>query len=193
MVRAWDLASSPEPIPGVSSGDPDYSASVLMGRSKSGQYYVLDVYRFRKRTSEVIDEIIRVAHCDGVDDVKVVITKDPGAAGAHFAQYLTRTLVEHGIQPRLLVSSGHTNKLKRFMPFSTLCQSGNVSVMVGPWQKEWYEELEGFTGSVRGRHDDMADATADAANVLMRQQSLPTFTLSNSTDFHKSSPLTARN
>ena len=188
MVRAWDLAASPEPVPGVSSGDPDYSASVLMGRSKSGQYYVLDVYRFRKRTSEVIEEIIRVAHKDGVDDVKVVITKDPGAAGAHFAQYLTRILVEHGIQPKLLVSSGHTNKLKRFQPFSTLAQSGNVSILQGPWLKEWAEELEGFTGAARGYHDDMVDATADSANALMKQSTLPTFTLPNS-EFQRSSPI----
>lgn len=187
-VRAWDLAASPEPVPGVSSGDPDYSASVLMGRSSTGQYYVLDVYRFRKRTSEVIEEMIKVAHADGVDEVEVVITKDPGAAGAHFAQFLTRTLVEHGIQPRIIVSSGHSNKLKRFMPFSAIAQTGNVSVLKASWNKDWYEELEGFTGSVRGYHDDMADATADAANSLMKQSTIPSFTL-NVSEFSKSSPI----
>lgn len=177
-VRAWDFASSPEPGEHDSTGgNPDYSVGVLMGRTKGGHYYVLDVARFRKRTNEVLEEIVRIAKLDGTEDTRVVITKDPGAAGAHFAGFLTRTLVEHGITPKVLTASGHKSKMSRFLPFTALCDSGNVSVLAAPWNEKWFNELESFTGGARNLKDDQVDATADAATVLMVNNTLPSFSL----------------
>ena len=176
LVRCWDLASSPEPSEGA-YGNPDYSVGVLMGRSKAGHYYILDVNRFRKRTNDVIEEIIKTAHRDGTDDTKVVITKDPGAAGAHFASFLTRTLIEHGISPKLLTMSGHKNKLSRFLPFCALAESGNVSCLIGAFNEDFFYELESFTGGARNLKDDQVDATADCVEVLMKQSVFPSFVL----------------
>jgi len=187
LVRAWDLAATPEPALGQPNRG-DYSVGVLMGRSKAGQYYVLDVHRFRKSTSEVIEEIIKTALADGVDDCRVVITQDPGAAGAHFFSYLSRTLLENGVTVKGIKTTGHSNKLKRFLPFASLAESGNVSAVRGPWLDKWYDELEAFTGGARGVYDDQVDATADCATVLMRQNTLPTFSLGNS-EFTRPSPI----
>lgn len=185
LVRAWDLASSPEPSEGI-GGNPDYTVGVLMGRSKAGTYYILDVVRFRARTNEVIETMIKTAHTDGVDDVTQVISKDPGAAGSHFASYLSRTLIEHGITPRILTVSGHKNKLQRFLPFCALAEGGNVSCLIAKWNDSLFDELEMFTGGVRNQKDDQVDGVADATTVLMKQSTLPSFVLP---DFSKPSVL----
>lgn len=190
LVRSWDLAATPEPEPGTSQARSDWSVGVLMGRSKSGQYYVLDVNRFRKSTNDVIAEIVKTAYLDGTEDCLVTIPRDPGASGVHFFNYLSRTLIEHGLNVKGVKMSGHSNKLKRFLPFAALVEAGHVSVVRAPWNKIWYEELEAFTGGTRNQWDDQVDATSDAATMLMKQSTLPTFSLSNS-DFTRPSPLPA--
>ena len=135
------------------AGDPDYTVGTLMGRSKTGHYYVIDVNRFRKSTSDVMEEMIRTGLEDGEECVQV-ITKDPGAAGTHFNSYLSRTLIENGLRIKTLVSSGWTKKLGRFLPFSSMCESGNVSVVRAEWNEAWFNELEIFKGGDRKNHDD---------------------------------------
>lgn len=186
LVRGWDLASSPEPSEG-SSANPDYTVGCLVGKDmKTGHFYILDVNRFRKSSSEVIEEMIRTAKTDGIDDCVQCIAKDPGAAGAFFASFLTRTLVEHGITPKVLTVSGHKNKLTRFKPFATLAESGNVFCVKGVWNKDFFRELEEFTGGERNKKDDQVDAVADAFTVLMQQHTMPIFTLPSLT---RESPL----
>lgn len=169
------------------SGDPDYTAGVLIGRSNLGDYYVLDVERFRKSTSQVIERIIEVGLKDGPDICTTVITKDPGGAAAHFHSFLAKALIEAGLSVKSLISSGWTRKLGRFKPFSAMSEQGNIYVLRADWNEAWFTELEAFTGGDRKIHDDMVDATGDAFNTLTKKQTLPTFTC-NWSDFTKSSP-----
>lgn len=186
LVRAWDLASSPEPPEG-SAASPDYSVGALAGKDlKTGHFYILDINRFRKSSNEVIEEMVRTAKNDGVEDCVQCITKDPGAAGAYFASFLTRTLVEHGITPKVLTMSGHKNKLTRFKPFATLAESGSVFCLKAAWNKDFFRELEEFQGGERNKKDDQVDAIADAFSVLMKQYTAPVFVLPNLT---RDSPL----
>jgi len=187
-IRAWDIAASAEPTSGMSN-NPDYTAGVKLGRDKFGHYYVLDVVRFRKKSNEVIEEMVRVAHQDGVADTEVVVTKDPGAAGAHFYQFLTRTLAENGVYVRGVQTSGWTNKLKRFLPFTSLCESGNVSVVKAPWNEEFFSELEEFKGGERNKKDDQVDAVSDAFNMLAKTKATPIFVLPTSEFSKNSGPL----
>lgn len=153
LARAWDLAATPEPEHGM-SGDPDYTAGVLIGRSNLGDYYVLDVERFRKSTSQVIERIIEVGLKDGPDICTTVITKDPGGAAAHFHSFLAKALIEAGLSIKSLISSGWTKKLGRFKPFSAMSEQGNIYVLRADWNEAWFTELEAFTGGDRKIHDD---------------------------------------
>lgn len=74
--------------------------------------------------------------------------------------------------PKVLTMSGHKNKLSRFLPFASLAEAGNVFCLKAPWNKEFFVELERFTGGTRGQHDDQVDAVADATSVLIKQNTI---------------------
>ena len=92
-----------------------------------------------------------------------------------FNSYIRRVLSEHGVYSRSEVVTGHASKLNRFLPFASLCESGNVSVVQGDWNEDWFEELERFTGVARSEKNDQCDATATAFNELAKKNRLPTF------------------
>lgn len=172
-VRAWDLAST---IPSDTNPDPDYTAGVKMSRDKYGTYYIEDVVRFRKRSGEVLEEIIAQASYDGRESTPVAVPRDPGQAGKGWTSYLLRSLSEHGIFAKS-VDSTTTGKLTRFLPLATLAESGNLKVVKGDWNEEFFAELEAFTGKRGKIHDDQVDAAADAFKVLARELHLPVFSL----------------
>jgi predicted phage terminase large subunit-like protein len=170
-VRSWDLAAS---VVSEANKDPDWTAGVKMSRDKLGRYYIEDVRRFRKLTDGVVKEIITTAISDGLDDCKVTIPKDPGAGGKTANSFFLKTLAENGVYARSVQVSGHVGKIKRFLPFCTLAESGFVYVVRGDWNEEWLTELEFFEGE-RNQKDDQVDATADAFNTLSKEIMLPTF------------------
>ena len=58
--------------------NPDYTAGVLMSRDKLGNYYIEDVYRI-KNSNVVLEEIIKTARQDGLDEVEVIVPRDTGS------------------------------------------------------------------------------------------------------------------
>ena len=173
-VRAWDFAAS---IKSETNPNPDWTVGVKMSRDKMGNYYIEDVARFRMLTDGVLKEVVKIAHRDGLDDCKVVIPKDPGAAGKTANSFFLRTLAEEGIAARSVPVSGHTSKHRRFLPFCTLAESGSVKVVNGDWNEEWLTELEFFEENNRNQKDDQVDATSDAFNTLAKEVQLPTFSV----------------
>jgi predicted phage terminase large subunit-like protein len=173
-VRAWDFAAS---VVSETTPNPDWTAGTKMSRDKNGYYYVEDVQRFRMLTDGVLKEVIKTSHNDGLDDCKVMIPKDPGAAGKTANGFFLRTMAENGIYARSVPVSGHTSKHKRFLPFCTLAESGFVIVVRGDWNEAWLAELECFEENNRNQKDDQVDSTSDAFNTLAREVQLPTFAL----------------
>ena len=171
-VRSWDLAAS---VPTESYRDPDWTCGVKMAKNKSGTYYILDAYRFRKLTDGVLKEIATTAFSDG-HHCKVTIPRDGGAGGKVANTYFTRVLAEQGIATSSVVMSGHSGKVQRFLPFSSYCESGGVKMLSGPWNEWFIDELSSFTGGRQG-HDDGVDAAADAFNTLCRSVEIPTFSV----------------
>jgi len=180
-VRAWDLAAT---LPSESAKDPDYTAGVKVSRNKFGVYTVEDVYRFRKLSGDVLDEIIKTARDDGVDEVQVMIPGEIGA-GRSWSQHVIRVLSENGIPARLVQVSGHKGKISRFLPFSSMSESGSVRIVKADWNEFFFQELESFDGGRKG-HDDCVDAVADAFSTLAKTSVLPLFILPSMT---RASPL----
>lgn len=175
-VRAWDLAAS---IPTTENPNPDWTVGVLISRDKLGEYYIEDINRFRKRTNDVIREIIETAKSDGISDVTVIIPKDPGQAGTQFFTYLKKTLAENGIIAKGVTASGHTSKLKRFLPFCSYAESGGVSVVKAAWNDDFFEEAEAFTGTSRSEKNDQCDAVGDGFNTLAKSLNIPLMQLAD--------------
>lgn len=176
-VRGYDLASSAEPDAMSASKNPDFSAGVLLCRDSLGTYYIEHAKRYRKQSGEVIQDIITTAFDDGLD-VPVVLPRDGGAGGLAYYQYLVRQLSEQGIITRMDKVSGHAGKLQRFLPFASMCEAGNVKVIRGDWNEEFFSELEAFEPNKRtSKKDDQVDAVATAFNSIAKNMVMPSFSL----------------
>lgn len=178
-VRGWDTAAT---LPSEVRPDPDYTAGVLISRDREGIYYIENCQRFRMLTDGVLKEISTISKDDGYD-VSIVIEKDPGGAGKIANQFFVRYLAERGSTVHSTPVNSGAGKLKRFLPFASLCESGAVRIVrydnyeLDSWIEPFLVELESFTGSSKLRHDDMVDATSCGFNWLCRSIDIPDFTL----------------
>lgn len=155
IVRGWDLAGTPK----TEGNDPDWTAGTKIGVSRStGRYIVLHHVRDRDTPHKVEALIANTASQDG-REVEISLPQDPGQAGKAQVATLIKMLARYTAR-----SSPETgDKATRFGPFSAQCEAGNVDVLRGAWNDEWFTNLEAFPDAA---HDDDADSTARAFNVL---------------------------
>ena len=152
--RAWDLAATDE----KESGDADYTAGVLMGKRKNGQFIVIDVINQRIKAGEVERLVYNTSLSDrekyGMSYV-VHMPQDPGQAGKVLAKQYIKLL--SGFNIKTVPVSG--SKEIRATPCAAQWQNGNISILLGDWNDGYFGQLEAFPES---KHDDMVDATSDA-------------------------------
>jgi predicted phage terminase large subunit-like protein len=172
-VRAYDLAGS---LKDEVNKDPDYTAGVLMSKTKDGAYTIEHATRMRERFHTVEQFIFKQAEIDGTD-VTIVLPVDAGASGKAYAGSLQKALAEKGYYVRLYPSSTKS-KLTRFRPLASVCEAGFVSVVHGPWNEWFFDELEQFLGDGK-QHDDALDAAVSAFWFLNQGVNLPSFSLPN--------------
>ena len=158
IARAWDLAAT-EISP--TNKNPDRTASALIARLKNGQYIILNAQRQALNSANVRMLVKNTAiadraeyHCNDI-----LIPQDPGQAGKEQAQSYVKLLAGFNIQCHPV--SG--DKITRADPFAAQCQQGNVMVLEGPWNDEYFDKLEGFPDAL---HDDQVDASSDAFNKV---------------------------
>ncbi|HEL5052571.1 terminase [Stenotrophomonas maltophilia] len=153
-VRKWDLAATE---PSEANPDPDWTAGVLMGKRRDGRFVVADVVRARIRAAEVRKLIQNTAKLDG-KRVRVVVPQDPGQAGKDQAENMVGQLAG-----QIVSATRETgDKETRAEPFAAQWQVGNVDVVEGPWNRDYFAELEAFPTKQAGIHDDQVDASAGA-------------------------------
>lgn len=166
--RAWDIAGS---LPSEAAPDPDWTAGVLLAKTKQGRYVVLDVVRFRARFGEVMQKIIQTAHSDP-DHTQIILPQEPGQAGKAAGQMMVKDLIGEGFYAKL--RSTNKSKVVRFQPVAAAAEAGLIDYVAGDWNDTYFDELEIFDGS-RKNHDDQVDATADAFITLAQKTVLPNF------------------
>jgi predicted phage terminase large subunit-like protein len=159
-VRRWDLAATE---PSETNKDPDWTCGVKLGRRESGRYVVGHVEFARKRSDDVRKLVLNTAHIDG-SSVKVIVPRDPGQAGVDQADSYVSMLAGFDVETERETGPKET----RVEPFSAQWQAGNVDVVKGPWNAQYFSQMEGFPA--KGVHDDAPDASAGAfkeiANAL---------------------------
>jgi predicted phage terminase large subunit-like protein len=158
--RAWDLAATSD----KGSGDPDYTAGVLMAKDREGTFYIAHCDRFRDEAGMVKSNVKMRAATDTKRTI-VHLAQDPGQAGkAQVADYVRAM---PGYMVRTAPVSG--DKEVRATPLASQAAVGNVKIVVtgDPVKDAWIEpfltELEAFPN---GLHDDQVDAAADAFNEI---------------------------
>jgi len=175
-ARGMDLASS---LASESNPNPDWTASVLMSRTKT-KYVIEHVERYRKLANSVLENIAATAKRDKEiygQDVPVYIPKDAGAGGAIATAWYVKTLSEQGVVCKVEVMSGHSGKLARMQPFLSLCEAGLVAVVRGDWNDVFFNELEDYIDGNRQQKDDQWDATGSACKAVMKQVVIPSMSI----------------
>jgi predicted phage terminase large subunit-like protein len=155
-IRAWDLAAT-KPTP--EKDDPDWCRGVRMKRSRQGIFYVTDLASMRDTPLQVERLLKNTASQDG-HGVEISLAQDPGSAGVVALDTYIRLLAGYAIK----TNRPSTDKITRAKPFSAQCEAGNVKVLRGAWNDDFFTELENFDGETG--HDDIVDAASDAFNEL---------------------------
>ena len=166
--RAWDIAGS---LPSDDLPNPDWTAGVLIGKTKDQRYIILDVVRFRARFGEVMQRIIETAKSDP-EDTQIILPQEPGQAGKAAGQMMIKDLLGEGFAARMRPSN--KSKVVRFQPFTAAAQAGLVDYIEAPWNETYFSELEGFDGTRRVK-DDQVDASSDAFITLAQKIQIPNF------------------
>ena len=181
-VRSWDLAAS---LPSDVYPNPDWTAGVLMSKSKNKTYLIEHVTRFRDLHYGVEQRIIAQAYEDGKDTI-ITLPKEVGSSGQSYINTIKATLVDLGFTVK--IAKVNSDKVSRFAPFCTVAESGLISYVTDAyvdnpddkWNDVYFNELEVFDGTRKHKRDQV-DATSDAFNTLRTQMVIPAFSITSFT------------
>lgn len=154
-VRFWDRAATPK----LPSNDPDATVGVLMSKTPDGGFVVEHVERMFGSPHAVNAAIVNMAKQDPPGTV-VAYNQDPASAGVYEAQETAKILAGHVVQFET------KTKKKEVMagPVSAQAEVGNIKVVEGAWNEDFFRELENFP---EGRYDDTVDALSGAFKKLV--------------------------
>jgi len=155
-VRAWDKAVTK---PSPSNPDPDWTVGLKYSRLHDGSFCVEHVERFRESTLGVETAIARLAQADG-KKTKIALWQDPGQAGKADALHFVKGLYAFMTH----VERASENKVTYAGPVSSQAEAGNIKVVKGAWNDQFFAELEAFPS--KGIHDDQMDALSLAHIVV---------------------------
>jgi predicted phage terminase large subunit-like protein len=152
-VRYWDLA-------GGTSEQADYTAGVLMARTRQGYYFIIDVQHGRWAAAERNANIKQRAALDAQQygQVKTYIEQAPG-----LSKEPTDDLVRQLAGFSVYADKVSRDKVSRAEPFQAQAQAENVNIIDAAWNGYFLDELCSFP---TGSHDDLVDATSGAFNML---------------------------
>lgn len=157
FVRYWDRAATKK----TENNDPDFTVGLKLAKDKDGVFYVCDVVRLQESPLQVQNAIKNTASQDAVG-CKIGIEQDPGQAGVSEVDLLIRMLSGYAVKAYKTTK----DKITRASPVSAQAEAGNIRVLRGPWNEDFFRELENFP---EGAHDDIVDALSGA--FLMHTES----------------------
>ena len=157
FVRYWDRAATKK----NETNDPDFTVGVKLAKDKNGVFYVCDIVRLQESPLQVQNAIKNSAT---IDDkfCRIGIEQDPGQAGVSEVDLLIRMLLGYNVKAYKVTK----DKVTRASPISAQCEAGNVKVLRGKWNEDFFKELENFP---EGSHDDIVDSLSGA--FLMHTES----------------------
>lgn len=155
VVRYWDRAAS-------EADTADWTAGCLLAKYANGFFCILDMVRFRGTPAKVEERIKNTAAHDAVkypNVMTIYLEQDPGQAGKMEVEYLIRQLAGYSAKKNPVSQA----KTVRAGPASAQVEAGNVSVLEGPWNDEFFLESAAFP---LGGHDDQVDAFTGAFAMI---------------------------
>jgi predicted phage terminase large subunit-like protein len=172
LVRAWDKAATQ---PTAENPDPAWTRGVLMGITRAGRICVLHLESLRGSPNKVLETMKNIAKQDG-QRVKVLLWQDPAQAGKVDVMLSKGFLMGFHVESEV----AREDKIVYAGPFSTQVEAGNVDVLAGAWNDDFFTEMEGFPD---GKHKDIVDACSRGfmglakAGVLAYQKAMANVSL----------------
>lgn len=160
-ARCWDLAATEKGEKG--NDDPDFLAGVKIGKGENGRYYVIDCHADRTTPEGVETTIKQFGYSDG-RDVPIRIEQEGAASGKIVKHHFERMM--DGWDCRF-TGIPRNSKMIRSGPFNAACERGDVIIVAGEWNQEFFEEMRKFPN---GPHDDRIDAAVGAYEALSRDE-----------------------
>jgi predicted phage terminase large subunit-like protein len=166
LCRAWDTAAT--------EGAGDYTAGVLLGRSRDGLWYVIEARRTRRSPHGVECFITETAERDrawalehGYAPPTIVMEQEPAAAGKALIDHYRRTVLAP--YPFWGLPSS-ASKVHRAEIVSARAEAKEIWLCRGQWVGELLDELAAFPS---GSHDDQVDALTGAYAYLAQGSAVP--------------------
>lgn len=154
-VRWWDMAATEE---SEKNPDPDWTVGLRLVE-RLGRIYVEDVVRFRRTPGETEKVVVQTAEADG-RDTWIFMEEEGGSSGKAVSERYHRLL--RGFVFEAIPSSG--SKIARAKPVSAAAERRELSVIPGPWNRDFFREIEAFPSNAA--HDDQVDALSGAYSVI---------------------------
>lgn len=153
IVRYWDLAGSKR-----RRSDPTAGVKVA---EKDGRFWLLDV-KNRKGNPHETEGMIGFTAAEDGHAVDIGIEQEIGGASLFAIDALQRGVLK-GFSVYPVPIRGEGTKIERAKPLSAAAQAGNVSVLRGAWNDEFFRQAEAFP---EGAHDDIIDAGSGGMRML---------------------------
>jgi len=153
-VRYWDKAATYE------AGC--YTVGVRMGITDDRKFIVEDVVRGQWEAAERERVIRRTAEMDGLQ-VRIGIEEEPGSGGKESAQNTVKNLMGFNV-----IRDKPTGKKEiRADPYAAQVNACNVSLVRGPWNRAYCDELAHFCPTAK--YKDQVDASSGAFAMLTKK------------------------
>jgi predicted phage terminase large subunit-like protein len=159
--RVWDLAAS--------EGEGDWSVGALVGKDIDGNWYVVDIKRFRHAAAKTMEVVKGTAVSDGYGTA-IRIEQEKAGAGKSVVDLYKKELQGYDVDGIKIEGQ----KVTRFVPYSQVEQDGKVFLpryadgstpdWVLPFIEEHRQQQANGTGP---RNDDQIDAVAHAVIDMM--------------------------
>lgn len=149
-VRYWDRAATKK----TETNDPDFTVGIKIEKDINNILYITDMIRIQDSPLGVQTVIKNTAIRDTVQ-VRIGVEEDPGQAGVSEADHLTRLLQGYNVRRNKV----QKDKVTRASPVSAQAEAGNIKILRGKWNDDFFRELENFP---EGKHDDIVDALSGA-------------------------------
>jgi len=154
LVRYWDKAGT--------SGGGKYTAGVLIAKTLSGIFYIVDVARGQWGAGERERNIKQTAQLDREkwgNRLSIYHEQEPGSGGKESAEATTRMLAGFDVHPDKVTG----DKNSRCSPLAAQAEARNVKMLKGKWNVDFLDEISVVPNSdVR----DQVDAAGGAFNKL---------------------------
>lgn len=159
IIRAWDRAAT---LPSEVNPNPDWTRGLKLYKYPDGSWLIADM-RSDRNTPQKIETLVKTTAQHDTNYCEIVIEQEPGASGVADKDNYVRLLSGY----RVRVQKATTDKLTRALPVSSQCEHGNMKVLRGTWNEDFFKEIENFPSEKEGEiHDDQVDTLSMAFNEM---------------------------